>query len=82
VLAHSTHVKGLGTYDAATGIERPRVTVTLATGIPAERCARINLGYLDPRSVDVEAWKGRELEGVLCLPRAGETLYRVRRAQP
>jgi nickel-dependent lactate racemase len=82
VLAHSTHVKGLGTYDAATGIERPRVTVTLATGIPAERCARINLGYLDPRSVDVEAWKGREQEGVLCLPRAGETLYRVRRAQP
>ena len=25
VLAHSTHVKGLGTYDAATGIETPRI---------------------------------------------------------
>ncbi len=34
VLAHSTHVKGAGRYDAATGAERPRVTVTLATGIP------------------------------------------------
>ena len=33
VLAHSTHVKGQGTYDAATGVETPRVTVTLATGI-------------------------------------------------
>ena len=26
VLAHSTHVKGMGTYDAATGVETPRVT--------------------------------------------------------
>jgi len=25
VLAHSTHVKGLGTYDAAKGLERPRI---------------------------------------------------------
>ncbi|CAN5755089.1 hypothetical protein BH18ACI5_BH18ACI5_04150 [soil metagenome] len=41
VLAHSTHLKGLGTYDAGTGIETPRIQVTLATGIPAERCARL-----------------------------------------
>ncbi|TMD74520.1 MAG: DUF2088 domain-containing protein, partial [Chloroflexi bacterium] len=34
ILAHSTHVKGTGTYDAATGIETPRISVTLATGIP------------------------------------------------
>ena len=40
--------KGLGTYDAATGVETPRIRVTLATGIPRERCERINLGYLDP----------------------------------
>ena len=79
VLAHSTHVKGLGTYDAVTGVERPRITVSLATGIPPERCARINLGYRDPRSVDIEAWKGREQEGTLVVPRAGEMLYRVRR---
>jgi len=80
VLAHSTHVKGLGTYDAATGTERPRIAVTLATGIPAERCAKINLGYRDPRSVDVDAWKGREAEGTLVVPRAGEMLYRLRRS--
>ena len=50
VLAHSTHVKGCGTFDAATGIESPRIQVTLATGITPERCARLNLGYLDPAS--------------------------------
>ena len=34
VLAHSTHLRGIGGYDAATGIESPRIQVTLATGIP------------------------------------------------
>jgi nickel-dependent lactate racemase len=77
VLAHSTHVKGLGTYDAATGVERPRIQVTLATGIPEERCRRINLGYLDPASIRVEDWKGREADGVIVVPRAGEMLYRL-----
>jgi nickel-dependent lactate racemase len=78
VLAHSTHVKGLGQYDAATGIETPRIQVTLATGIPAERCRRINLGYLDPATVNLQDWQGREDEGVLVVPRAGEMLYRVK----
>ena len=77
VLAHSTHVKGLGTYDAATGVERPRIQVTLATGIPEERCHRINLGYLDPASIRVDEWKGREADGVIVVPRAGEMLYRL-----
>ncbi len=80
VLAHSTHLKGLGRYDAATGGETPRIRVTLATGIPEERCRRLNLGYLDPAQVDIEAWKGLEDEGVLVVPRAGEMLYRVRPA--
>ncbi len=78
VLAHSTHVKGLGHYDAATGVETSRVTVTLATGIPAERCRRINLGYLDPVSVRIDDWAGREDDGILLVPRAGEMLYRLR----
>jgi nickel-dependent lactate racemase len=77
VLAHSTHVKGLGKYDAATGIETPRIQVTLSTGISRERCERINLGYLDPASVNPDEWKGREEEGILLVPRAGEMLYRV-----
>jgi nickel-dependent lactate racemase len=78
VLAHSTHVKGLGQYDAATGVETSRIRVTLATGIPEERCRRINLGYLDPKSVNVHDWQGREDEGILVVPRAGEMLYRVK----
>jgi nickel-dependent lactate racemase len=77
VLAHSTHVKGMGTYDAATGVETPRIAVTLATGIPEARCRRINLGYLDPASVRVDDWSGREADGVLVVPRAGEMLYRL-----
>jgi nickel-dependent lactate racemase len=82
ILAHSTHVKGLGSYDPATGIETPRIRVTLATGIPEERCRRVNLGYLDPASVEVEALQGREDEGILVVPRAGEMLYRVRPKGP
>jgi lactate racemase len=78
VLAHSTHLKGLGRYDAPTGVETSRVQVTLATGISEERCRRLNLGYLDPALVDMEAWKRREHEGVLVVPRAGELLFRVR----
>ena len=77
ILAHSTHVKGTGSYDEKTGIEKPRITVTLATSIPEERCRRINLGYADYRTIDPETWKGREQEGILYVPHAGETLYRV-----
>ncbi len=82
VLAHSTHLAGLGAYDPATGVETPRVRVTLATGIPEARCRRLNLGYLDPATVDVAAWRGREDEGVVVIPRAGETLYKLRQQPP
>ncbi|MGZ4816425.1 MAG: lactate racemase domain-containing protein [Terriglobales bacterium] len=79
VLAHSTHVKGLGSYDPSTGIESPRILVTLATGIPEERCRRINLGYLDPQKINLDEWRTRESEGIVMIPRAGETLYRLRK---
>jgi nickel-dependent lactate racemase len=78
ILAHSAHVKGLGTYDATTGSETPRIQVTLATGISEERCRRVNLGYLDPASIRREEWDGHEDEGVKVVPRAGEMLYRLR----
>lgn len=76
ILAHSTHVKGAGSYDAATGIETPRIRVTLATGIPEPRCRQINLGYLDHHSIDPQAWADREAEGILLVPHAGEVLFR------
>jgi nickel-dependent lactate racemase len=77
VLAHSTHLRGMGTYDVETDVERPRIQVTLATGIPRERCQRVNLGYLDPQTIDVSDWDGREDQGILVVPRAGEMLYRI-----
>ncbi|MFP4057148.1 MAG: lactate racemase domain-containing protein [Candidatus Brocadiia bacterium] len=75
VMAHSTHVKGIGTFE--NGVEQPRVNVVLATGIPEERCRRVNLGYRDPGSIDLEAYRDREEEGVLLVPKAGEMLYRL-----
>lgn len=76
VLAHSTHVKGQGHFDPLTNTETPRIRVTLSTSIPRELCERINLGYLDPKDVDIEAW-GRTPDA-LVVPRAGEMLYRVK----
>ncbi|MFM7837525.1 MAG: hypothetical protein ACKPJD_37515, partial [Planctomycetaceae bacterium] len=75
VLAHSTHVRGTGTFE--NGIERPRVQVTVASQIPREVCERINLGYRNPAEIDVESFAGREHEGVLLVRKAGEHLYRL-----
>jgi lactate racemase len=75
VLAHSTHVRGTGTF--ADGVERPRVQVTLATGLSRAVCERINLGYRDPASIDVESFADREDDGVLLVRKSGEMLYRL-----
>jgi hypothetical protein len=77
VMAHSTHVKGVGTFEG--GVERPRIQVTLATQIPEEECRAINLGYRDYRTIDVDAWKNGQGSGRLYVPKAGETLYRLKR---
>ena len=76
ILAHSTHVKGNGTYDAATRVEDPRVEVTLATGISPEHCALVNLGYKDPKTIDPREYEGDA--NTLVISRAGEMLYRVK----
>jgi nickel-dependent lactate racemase len=78
VLAHSTHLRGLGTYDQETGIETSRINVTLATGIPAERCRKINLGYMAPEDIELTEWQNHEQEGILVVPQAGEMLYRLK----
>ena len=77
VLAHSTHLKGAGVVE--NGIEKPRIQVTLASQIPPEDCARLNLGYLDPASIVLDEWIDREDEGILYVPKAGETLYRIKK---
>jgi nickel-dependent lactate racemase len=76
VLAHSTHLRGSGVMEA--GAEKPNVRVTLASRIPAEDCARLNLGYLDPAAVRPGEWRDREQEGILYVPKAGEILYRLK----
>ncbi|MEO2019795.1 MAG: lactate racemase domain-containing protein [Fuerstiella sp.] len=75
VLAHSTHVRGSGEY--IDGVERPRVTVTIASQIPREVCERISLAYRDPATIDVESFANREDEGVLLVRKAGEHLHRL-----
>ncbi len=76
VMAHSTHVKGIGTFE--NGVEKPRINVVLATQIPPDVCKKINIGYCDPNSINVEEWQGREDEGILYVPKAGEMLYRLK----
>jgi lactate racemase len=76
VVAHSTHVKGVGSF--TDGLEHPRMNVVLATGIPEATCRRINLGYRDPATIRPEEWQGQENEGVLYVPKAGEVLYRLK----
>jgi len=75
ILAHSTHVRGIGAYED--GIEKPRVRLTLASQISPERCHAINLGYRDPATINIEDFRNREDEGILLVPKAGEMLYRL-----
>lgn len=77
VLAHSTHVRGIGTFE--NGIEKCRAQVTLATGIPESVCQKISLGYRDPRSIRPEDYANREDEGVLLVPKAGEMLFHLKK---
>ena len=75
VLAHSTHLRGAGTMEG--GIEKPRIRVTLASAIPEAICRKVNLGYRDPRTIDVREWQGRADR--LYVPKAGEMLYRLKK---
>ena len=75
VLAHSTQVYGLGTYE--NGVEKPRARVTLATGLSPEQCQKLNLGYRDPASINVSEFANREEEGILYVPKAGEQLFQL-----
>ena len=75
VIAHSTHVRGIGTYE--NGVEHCRARVTLATRIPREICERINMGYRDPDTINPADYANHESEGVLIVPKAGEMLYQL-----
>ena len=76
VLAHSTHVKGLGVMEA--GREEPRIEVILATGLGKDTCRKINLGYMNPADIHIPDYQGREDQGILYVEKAGEILHRLR----
>jgi nickel-dependent lactate racemase len=76
VLAHSTHVRGIGTM--VNGVEKPRIEVILASAISPEMCKKINLGYLDPATVNPDEYRNREEEGILFVEKAGEILHRIK----
>ena len=76
VLAHATHVHGLGTFTQ--GREMPRARVTLATGISEARCRAVNLGYRDPAGIRPGDYAGREKDGILLVRKAGEILHRLK----
>jgi nickel-dependent lactate racemase len=75
VIAHSTHVKGIGTF--IDGVERPRINVVLATGISRQRCRKVNLGYMNPEQIDIANYENKEDKGILLVHHAGEVLHRL-----
>lgn len=75
-MAHSTHLHGDGKY--IVGHEQARVKVTMSSQISKADCELLNLAYIDPAEIDISEWEGREKEGVLYVPKAGEVLYRVK----
>lgn len=75
VMAHSTHVKGIGTFE--NGIEKPRVNVVLATSISRQRCEKVNLDYMNPDELKISDYENRQDEGILVVHHAGELLHRL-----
>ena len=80
VLAHASHVRGASTV--TDGIETPRITLTLASRVQRDRCERAGLNWRDYAAIDVNAWQGREREGILFVPKAGEQLFKLKKDAP
>jgi len=75
VLAHSTHLRGQGTFDPEHG-ERCRIEVVLASGVDRATCEAAGLGWADPGAIDPARYVDRP--GCLLVPKAGEQLFRLR----
>lgn len=76
ILAHSSHVKGLGCFN--NGIEMPDIDVILATKINEQICKKVNLGYMNPETINIAEYKNREDKGILYVPDAGEYLFKYK----
>ncbi len=75
VVAHSTHVRGIGKM--VNGEEQCRIKLTIASQIPESICRQINVGYRDPATINIEDFANREDEGVLLVRKAGEMLHQL-----
>ena len=64
------------------GAEPGPVCYRLGGQEPTVTDADLVLGYLDPDSINLDEWKGREDEGILLVPRAGEMLHRLESEKP
>jgi len=58
-------------------IYAPHIAVILASAISPDKCRKINLGYLDPATVNPDDYRNREAEGILFVEKAGEILHRL-----
>src|SRR5215207_9728413 len=74
IAAHLAHVAYAGRLDNAGKIV-PRYRITMASGLDEETCRRVNLGYLDYRTLDYEAM--RSDSDTLFVSDSGRDLYQV-----
>lgn len=74
IAAHLAHVAYAGRTDEHGRIV-PRYHITMATGLDEETCKLVNLGYLDHRTLDVDAMSLRP--DTLVVKDAGRDLYSV-----
>jgi uncharacterized protein (DUF1778 family) len=74
IAAHLAHVAYAGRLDEH-GKVIPRYQITMASGLDEETCRRVNLGYLDHRSLDYEAL--RSDPDTLIVENAGRDLYQI-----
>ena len=69
IAAHLAHVAYAGRLDAD-GRVVPRYKITMASGLDEETCGRVNLGYIDYRTFNIEAD-----DDTLIVENAGRDLY-------
>ena len=74
IAAHLAHVSYAGRNDD-NGKIVPRYRITMASGLDEATCKRVNLGYLDYRSFNLNAF--RDDSDTLIVENAGRDLYKV-----
>lgn len=74
IAAHLAHVAYAGRTDEQGRIV-PRYRITMATGLDEATCRRVNLGYLDHRTLDLEILNSRP--DTLFVKDAGRDLYKT-----